>query len=146
MGDLLANGGSLGIIVIAVILIFREVQKANVKNGGSQKYNPSDLAGLLIDISAAVVRVEGKQDDWLKSIHDRGMVDDPKTGARVSYQQRSLGLLTDLLKVEDEKKGLLTESLEHQKMVAIDELEWRKTVQKLYGDPLEEIHSKVHEE
>jgi hypothetical protein len=145
VGDLLANGGSLGIIVIAVILIFREVEKAKALKNGGKRYNPADLAGLLLDISAALVRVEGKQDGWLKGIYERGLVDDPRTGARVSYQQRSLGLLTEILTVEAEKKGLLAESLEHQKRAAADELEWRKTVQTLYGVPLDEIHKKVHE-
>jgi hypothetical protein len=145
MGDLLANGGSLGIIIIAVILIFREVEKARAIKNGGKRYSPTDLAQLLHDIGAALVRVEGKQDDWLKGIYERGMVADPRTGARVSYQQRSLGLLTQLLEVETEKQGLLAESLEHQKAAAADELEWRKTVQTLYGVPLDEIHKKVHE-
>jgi hypothetical protein len=145
VGDLLANGGQVGIIVIAVILIFREVEKAKAMKNGGTRYSPSDLAALLLDISAALVRVEGNQDKWLQGIHDRGLVDDPRTGARVSYQQRSLGLLTQLLAVEDEKKGLLAESLAHQKSAALDELEWRKTVQTLYGIPLDEIHKKVHE-
>jgi len=145
MGDLLANGGSLGIVIIAVILIFREVEKARALKNGGKRYSPTDLAQLLHDIGAALVRIEDRQDNWLKGIYDRGMVDDPRTGARVSYQQRSLGLLTEILAVEDEKKGLLAESLEQQKMAAADELEWREQQKNVYGTPLREIHKKVHE-
>jgi len=144
IGQLLANGGSLGIVVIAVILIFREVEKARALRNGGKKYSPTDLAQLLHDIGAALVRIEDRQDNWLKTIHDRGMVDDPMTGARVSYQQRSLALLTELLKIEDEKKGLLTESLEQHKLAAATELEWREQQKDLYGTPLREIHKKVH--
>jgi len=64
----------------------------------------------------------------------------------VSYQQRSLGLLTEILAVEADKKVLLTESLEQHKLAAADEVEWRKTVQKLYGEPLDDIHRKVHDD